>query len=102
MMVSAMDKLKDKVLDIIDSLYPDFTEYAVNANFNHWMEYACELDTISVAVWTDTGDGSLIDYLNKRLLQLRSSSAEHDACVDVASTLEETLQPQFKGVFKYE
>lgn len=91
-----MDNL-DKQLDIIESLYPDFTEYADNKLFMHWMEYACELDTIRVYHYND----DLVEHLNTRLLKLRAGSAEHDACVDVASTLEEAL-PQFKGVFKYE
>jgi hypothetical protein len=36
------------------------------------------------------------------MLELRSSSAQHDACVDVASTLEESVSTHFKGKFKYE
>ena len=86
----------DKQLDIIESLYPDFTEYADNTLFYHWMEYACELDSIMHHYNDD-----LVEHLNARLLKLRAGSPEHDACVDVASTLEESL-PQFKGVFKYE
>lgn len=91
-----MNETLDTQTVIIESLYPDFSEYADNTVFHYWMDYACELDTIMHHYNDD-----LVKHLNERLLKLRPSSAEHDACVDVASTLEESL-PQFKGVFKYE
>jgi hypothetical protein len=93
--------VNDKTLSIIESLYPDFSEYANNADFYHWMNYACELDVIIASAYDNTNE-AITEYLNKRMLQVRSSSAEHDACVDVASTLEETLPETFVGVFKYE
>lgn len=93
--------VNDKTLSIIESLYPDFSEYEDNAQFFHWLDYACELDFILASAYDRTNE-SLIAYLNKRMLELRSSSAQHDACVDVASTLEESVSTHFKGKFKYE
>lgn len=89
----------DKQLDIIEGLYPDFREYADNAQFFYWMDYACELDVIRNVVYDD--DKDVVAYLNERMLKLSNVGAEHHAATDVASTLEESL-PQFKGVFKYE
>lgn len=92
-----MNETLDAQYAIIESLYPTFDEYADNSMFHHWMEYACELDMILYHYNDD-----LINHINTRLLKLRAGSPEHDACVDVASTLEETIPNQFKGVFKYE
>lgn len=89
----------DKVLSIIESLYPDFREYADNEQFFYWMDYACELDDVVNVV--DTDDRMIIDYLNKRMSMLSSNKPEHHACTDVASTLEEVLSIKFKGLFKY-
>ena len=101
MMVSEMmaDTI-DTVLDIIESLYPDFKEYADNEKFHYWMEYACELDELRFL--TGEVDKDYIDYLNKRMSMLSSNKPEHQACTDVASTLEEAIPSKFKGVFKYE
>jgi hypothetical protein len=90
----------NKVFDIIESLYPDFKEYADNAQFHYWMEYACELDEVVNVVYIE--DDKLIAYLNKRMSMLSSSKPEHHACTDVASTLEESIPSKFKGVFTYE
>lgn len=87
----------DKVLDIIESLYPDFREYEDNSSFYFWMDYACELDLIRVAAYND----AVTDYLNNNIAKLRAGSAQHDACVDVASTLQESV-PAYQGVFIYE
>lgn len=102
MMVTDVTADIDKQLDIIESLYPDFTEYADNKLFHHWMEYACELDEIMNVVYRMDDGNSLVAHLNQRMLQLRSTSAEYNACVDVASTFEEALPTLYKGVFKYE
>lgn len=88
----------DTTLAIVEALYPDFNDYADNARFDYWMDYACELDILMSAAYTET----IVDYLNSRLLKLRASSPEHDACVDVASNLEESQPTIYKGVFKYE
>lgn len=98
MMVNTMaNETLEAQSEIIDSLYPTFDEYADNSKFHYWMEYACELDMVMHHYNED-----LIEHINTRLLKLRAGSAEHDACVDVASTLEETIPKQFKGVFKYD
>lgn len=93
-------EMTDKILDLVEALYPDFKEYAVNEDFHSWMEYACELDEIRYRIHGGTTE-EVVAYLNARMAKLRAASAEHNACVDVASNLEETF-PQFKGVFKYE
>jgi len=90
----------DKVLNIIESLYPDFKEYADNEQFHYWMEYACELDELMFLA--GEVDKDYIDYLNKRIFMLSSNKPEHQACTDVASTLEEAIPSKFKGVFVYE
>lgn len=82
---------------IIESLQPDFNEFADNTQYHYWMDYACELDVLQVVAETN-----LVGHLNERMTKLSSSRAEHQACVDVASTLEEALPSTYKGVFKYE
>ena len=88
-----------KVIDIINSLQPDFSEYANNGNFFYWMDYATELDDIENDVHIN--DDLFVDYLNKHF-KTSTPGPKHDARVDVASNLEESLPEQFKGVFKYE
>lgn len=102
MMVNAM--VNDTTLSIIESLYPDFNEYANNERFFHWMDYACELDVLLATAYAEESDFGigLVEMLNSKIKGLRAGSAEHDACVDVASTLEESLPTHFKGKFKYE
>lgn len=90
---------EDKVIDIIRSLEPDFSEYTDNGNFFYWMDYATELDDIENEVHIN--DDLVVEYLNKRF-KINAPRPAYDACVDVASTLEEALPEQFKGVFKYE
>lgn len=84
---------------VVESLYPDFSDYADNSQFNYWMDYACELDDIMARVWGDTV--GIIHYINHQMLNKNAGSASHDACVDVASNLEESV-PEYKGVFVYE
>lgn len=93
---------EDKVIAIVASLYPDFTEYADNSKFFYLMDYACQLDVIQETVDRFPDKDVLKEMLNTKISTLRSGSAEHDACVDVASNLEEAMPDQFKGVFKYE
>lgn len=89
--------MSETVYEIIASLQPDFKEFADNTQYHYWMDYACELDVLEVVA----GD-NLVGHLNERMAKLASSRAEHQACVDVASTLEEALPEKYKGVFKYE
>lgn len=93
---------KELIFATIESLYPRFDEYADNGNFHRWMDYACELDNIMHNAWSSEPD-ALVAYINKRLSEVRSGSSEHDACIDVASNLEESTRlTGFKGVFLYE
>lgn len=85
---------------IIDSLYPDFTEYANDERFHYWMDYACELDEIAHVQWLNAIN--ITDYINNHIRLYRAGSAKHDACVDVALNLEESLSTIYKGVFKYD
>lgn len=82
---------------IINSLRPSFSEVCDNKMFNHWVDYEIELDEIE---YHNIDKESLIDYLNKRMSNVRAGSAEQDACVDVSSTLEETLTT-YQGEFQY-
>jgi hypothetical protein len=97
--MSNVDKEIDKILAIIDNLQPDFREYAEDdSKFDYWMDYACELDEIASVVCKDE---DVVAYLNNQMDRLFSSTAEHHACTDVATTLEENFK-QYEGVFKYE
>lgn len=87
----------ETVYEIIASLQPDFKEFADNTQYHYWMDYACELDVLQIIP-----EDGLVTHLNERMDKLLSSSPEHHACVDVASTLEEALPSTYKGVFKYE
>lgn len=89
--------MNDKELDILDCLQPNFVEYADNSQFHYWMDYACELDVLQILP-----EDGLVAHLNERFGKLLSSSPEHHACVDVASTFEEVFPEKYKGVFKYE
>ena len=88
---------KDMLLDIVGSLQPNFAEYNDNSKFHYWMDYACELDDLQLAVF----EGSIVTKLNTQLGKLAAGTAQHHACTDVASTLEETYGEQFAGKFKY-
>jgi hypothetical protein len=90
---------EEKVIGIINSLQPDFKEYADNGNFFYWMDYATELDDIENDVHIN--DDLFVIYLNKHF-KTGAPGPKYDACVDVASNLEEAMPDQFKGVFKYE
>jgi len=88
MMVITVDnkeKIRSGILDIIDSLQPDPTDYDDNTRFYHWLEYACELDELSFAVY----DGKGKEFVTKRLTQLNEGSAQHDAITDVMLTANE-------------
>lgn len=92
-----MNKL-DKIIDIIDNLQPDFSEYADGMSFEYWMDYACELDEIADLVYKEE---DVVAYLNTQMSRLFSGSPQHHACTDVASSLEESFD-EYMGVFKYE
>lgn len=92
MMVNVMDV--DKVVDIIDSLYPTPEEYSDNEKFFYWMDYACELDVI---LFKDGPDRN--SYVAGQIQKLKKDTAGHDANTDVASTLLERYPTEYKGVF---
>jgi len=83
---------------IIQSLMPDMADYADNSLFYHWMDYACELDEITLVNYRDE---NLVEYLNKRIEKYPSAHAVNHACTDLAITLESLLPNTYKGVFKY-
>lgn len=84
--------------DITEAMQPDMADYADDAKFYYWMDYACELDEIALVAYR--GDG-VVEYLNERMAKYTSDRPQHHACVDVATTME-NLIPEHKGVFKYE
>lgn len=75
---------KEKLLDIIDSLQPITEEYADNERFFYWMDYACELDVLSILVYGD----SAMSYLKERL-QKGLGGPELDAVNDFVLTANE-------------
>ncbi len=90
----------NKVIDIIiESMQPRFDEMLDNSQFNWNVDYACELDDLSLLNYI--GEDKLVDRLNKKIRELAVTRAEHQACLDVATTIE-NLIPEFKGRFKYE
>lgn len=84
---------------IIQAMQPTFDEYADNSQFYWNMDYACELDILVLLNHKD--EKQLVDRLNKNIRELASTRPEHQACLDVATTIE-NLIPEFKGRFKYE
>jgi hypothetical protein len=91
--------LKTTIDVLIDTLQPDFKEYADNEQFHYWMSYACELDEIRFNNQGDTD--ALVEYLNKRMRDKLELHPEHHAAVDVATSIESMI-PQFAGRFKYD
>lgn len=75
---------KDKLLDIIDSLQPTTEEYADNERFFHCMDYACELDVLSILVYSD----SAMAHIKERLQKGRGGP-ELDAVTDFVLTANE-------------
>jgi len=73
-------------------------EYSDNSKFYHWMDYACELDDLLNQSVEGFNMGS---YINTRLAKLVKDTPQHNALTDVASTLEETLPTEYKGLFVY-
>lgn len=82
---------------IMNALRPNFSEVCDNKMFQHWLDYEIEIDEIQ---YHTIDKESLVEYINKRMLIVRAGSSEKDACVDIASTLQETL-PSYQGVFQY-
>lgn len=93
-----MDR-KEKIAIIIDSLQPNMGEYADNAKFHYWMEYACKLDELTILGYQDD-KSVIVEHMNTVLKEKLELTPEHHACVDVASTLESQMD-EFKGVFTY-
>lgn len=89
-----MDKRIDNIIQVMQ---PGMEEYADNALFHHWMDYACELDDIALVNYRGE---DVTAYLNKRMAGYPSAHAKHHAATDIASTLE-SLIPEYKNVFKY-
>ena len=99
MTVNTMDKMLDKILDVVESLYPTPDEYGDNGKFFYWMDYACELDDVMSRIH---GGDDWNSYVNQQLKKFVKDTAKYDAYVDVASSLEEVIPSKFKGVFVYE
>lgn len=93
-----MDR-KENIALLIDTLQPNMQEYADNAQFHYWMDYACELDHLLVLAYQDDPQ-PVIEYANKLMATKLELTPQHHACVDVASSLEAQIEG-FKGVFTY-
>lgn len=87
-----------KALTVIDALQPRMEDYADNAKFAYWMDYATALDRISAAVHEGK---DIISLLNDGMKGF-SLSASHHAATDVALTLESLFNSEFGGKFIYE
>jgi hypothetical protein len=74
-------------------------DFADNALFNHWCNYADQLDHIRYLA-EDDGVDEAIAYINKTMAANVSTNVKHEACSDVAQTLE-IVYPVFAGKFKY-
>lgn len=85
------------VTKIVDAMQPDMADYADNAQFIYWMNYATELDIIADTV---SKDEDVVAYINKQIDYYASGQAQHHACVDVATTLE-SISPKHRGLFVY-
>ena len=90
---------KERIALTIDALQPKMEEYADNSTFHYWMSYACELDELMLLGYQDD-TSKLVERLNTTMTTRFESNPEHHACVDVASTLESSVEG-FKGVFTY-
>lgn len=82
---------------IIDKLQPTPAEYMNDTDFMHRMEYACELDNLSGLNYINDG---FVEHINKVMASKSSNAPEHEACTDVASTIE-SLIPSYAGKFVY-
>lgn len=88
---------EQKLIDIIiEKLQPTPAEYMANDTFMHLMDYALELDELTMRNYEQN---DLVDRINKQL-QLASTRPEHEAACDVASTIE-SLIPSYRGKFMY-
>ena len=88
---------EQKLIDIIiQNLHPTPPEYMADDRFMHLMDYACELDELTMRNYEGN---DLVGRINKQL-QLASTRPEHEAACDVASTME-SLIPSYRGKFVY-
>lgn len=85
---------------IIEELYPTPAEYMDDTRFMHLCDYACMLDELAIINYQSEDGESVVLYLNKQMDKYFSTTPEHEACCDVASTME-SLLPVFKDCFKY-
>jgi hypothetical protein len=76
---------KEKLLDIIDSLQPTPDEYSVHERFYYLLDYACELDVLSILVYSDQALAHVKDRLEKGV----DGTAEYDAVADFVLTANE-------------
>lgn len=92
--------MKSSIYRIVMALQPDMKDCADNANFQHWIDYGYTLDEVLYIVDLE-GPESMVKYINNVLKNKLSTSPEHHACTDVASTLESLYVDRFAGKFKY-
>ena len=92
--------MNNTIQTIIEHLQPSFAEYADDAKSMHWMDYACELDELSFCL-SANGIDNLIERVNSQMKNKTSNTPEHEACVDVASTIQSLLPNDFSGKFIY-
>lgn len=82
------------VESVVDSLRPSFIEQLEDyGDGNYWERYEDELGCIKRTQ-------RLLDYLNHFMWLYYSSTPEHHACTDVASTLAE-LDSHFGSLLKF-
>lgn len=86
---------KQLVESVLSSLQPTFAEFMDREYY--YNRYQAELAMIQLM---DVEDGSLTNYLNYEMDGQYSSTPEHHACTDVASTLAE-LDSHFGSLLKF-
>lgn len=85
--------------NVCQAMQPDMSEYADNTLMVRWCDYAVYLDEF---IYTAENDGveAFVTYVNSILRDKLSTSVEHEAATDVASTLQ-NLYPEFRNQFKF-
>lgn len=85
---------------VLMALQPNNREWLSNADYSKWMSYAETLDEIGYVL--DNGDtDAIISHINHILGTKLSSNPEHEACTDVATTLENLMPSVYAGKFNY-
>lgn len=85
---------------VLIALQPDGKEWLSHEDFSRWLFYAETLDELGYIL--DNGDSdALVSHINHVMGTKLSSNPQHEACTDVATTLENLIPALYAGKFNY-